>query len=125
MDINDVTIGQNRTMPLATLMKQKEQELSDIEIGKKVRISWLKYQEYVAENTPLWQQEGDKLRDKRKAQKISQKELSQYIGICPQTLAKLEKGEPVRSRKMMKQSYETSCELITLKREQTLNSIEN
>ena len=36
MDINDVTIGQNRTMPLATLMKQKEQELSDIEIGKKV-----------------------------------------------------------------------------------------
>ena len=125
MDINDVTVEQNGTMPLATLMKQKEQELSDIEIGKKVRISWFKYQEYVAENTPLWQQEGDELREKRKAKKISQKELSEHVGVCPQTLAKLEKGEPVRSRKMMKQSYETSCELITLKREQTLNSIEN
>lgn len=125
MDINDVTVGQNGIMPLATLMKQKEQELSDAEIGKKVRISWFKYQEYVEENTPRWQQEGITLRDKKKAQKISQKELSQYIGICPQTLAKLEKGEPVRSRKMMKQSYETSCELITLKREQGSNSIEN
>ena len=104
-------------------MAQKEQELSDSE----VRISWIKYQEYVEENTPPWQQEGTKLREKRKARKIShsQKELSQCIGICTQTLAKLEKGEPVQSRKMMKQSYETSCELITLKREQGLNSIEN
>ena len=125
MDINDVTVGQNENMPLPAFMAQKEQELSNSEIGRKVRISWFKYQEYVEENTPLWQLEGIRLREKRKARKISQKELSQYIGICTQTLAKLEKGEPVRSRKMMKQSYETSCELITLKREQGLNSIEN
>ena len=125
MDINDVTVGQNENMPLPAFMAQKEHELSDSEIGRKVRVSWFKYQEYVEENTPLWQLEGIKLRGKRKARKISQKDLSQCIGICTQTLAKLEKGEPVRSRKMMKQFYETSCELIKLKREQGLNSIEN
>ena len=72
---------------------------------------------YVAENTPLWIKEGAQMRARRESQKISQAELSELVGVCTQTLGRLEGGKPVKRRNMMKKSYDTAINFILLRRE--------
>ena len=55
---------------------------------------------------------------------VTQKRLSDLIGISSQTLGRLEKGEPVRSRRMMKESSLTALNLVELQRKQTVSRLE-
>ena len=54
---------------------------------------------------------------------ISQRELAAGIGVSAMTVGKYEKGKPVRSRKMLRQSGIGVMELTQLKREKELNEI--
>ena len=90
--------------------------ISNEELGRRVKESHLKYLQRVEENTPLWQQEGAQMRARRESQKISQAELSELVGVCTQTLGRLECGKPVKRRNMMKKSYDTAMNFILLQR---------
>ena len=98
-------------------------EISDSELGAKVKAAYQKHLEHIEAMTPTWQTEGRDFRKVREDLKISRRELSQHIGISDQVIAKFEKGLSVRSRNMLKQSYSTSLELIQLKRNNFVNSI--
>ena len=60
------------------------------------------------------------MRARRESQKISQAEVSELVGVCTQTLGRLECGKPVKRRNMMKKSYETAMNFILLRREMDL-----
>ena len=98
-------------------------EISDSELGAKVKDAHQKHLDYVEEMTPTWQAEGLEFRAVREDLKISRRELSDYIGVCDQVIAKFEKGLSVRSRNMLMHSFKTSLELIQLKRNNFVDSI--
>lgn len=91
----------------------EETLISDKSLGRKIKCAHEKHLENVKKNKPLWEEEGRKLRDKRELHEISRLELSEWIGICEQTIAKLESGRYVRSRKILVGSYKMAIELIT------------
>ena len=92
-----------------------DRDISNALLGKRVREAQDRHRLYVAENTPLWRQEGAQMRARRESQKISQAELSELVGVCTQTLGRLEGGKPVK-RHMMKKSYDTAMNFILLQR---------
>ena len=94
--------------------------ISNEELGRRVKESHLKYLQRVEENTPLWIKEGAQMRARRESQKISQAEVSELVGVCTQTLVRLECGKPVKRRDMMKKSYETAMNFILLRRKMDL-----
>ena len=91
--------------------------MTDEDLGRLIRENQMKRRKYIEENTPLWIKEGAKMRARRESQKISQKELSELIGVCPQTLGRLENGKPIIRRYSVQKSYQTAMELISLRRE--------
>lgn len=97
--------------------------MSDEALGAKLRRNMEKRREYVAQQTPFWQKEGALMQATRTGMGISQREVSEMIGVSTQTLRKLERGQSVRSRKMMKQSYETAIDFINLKRTLSLQQL--
>lgn len=86
-------------------------DITDEELGARIKANHEKYLERVALQTPQWIQEGLKL-----------KEISENVGVSSQVVAKLEKGKPVRSRKMLKQSYQTALKFIQLQRSNIVNN---
>ena len=92
--------------------------MSNEALGAKLRRNMEKRREYVAQQTPFWQKEGALMQATRTGMGISQREVSEMIGVSTQTLRKLERGQSVRSRKMMKQSnvliksYENGLQFI-------------
>ena len=97
-----------------------DRNISNALLGKRVREAQDRHRIYVAENTPLWINEGAQMRARRESQKISQAEVSELVGVCTQTLGRLEGGKPVKRRDMMKKSYETAINFILLRREMDL-----
>lgn len=91
-------------------------EISNSELGAMIRDAHQKHLEYVESMRPIWEEEGRELRNIRENLNISRNEISERVGVCTQVIAKFEKGKSVRSRNMLKQSYQTSLELIQLKK---------
>lgn len=83
-------------------------DISNFELGAKVKVAHQKHLERLETMRPLWATEGLNFRGIRENLKISRRELSRHIGISDQVIAKFEKGQFVRSRNMLKQSYKTS-----------------
>lgn len=100
-----------------------ENFINNEELGAKVKAAHQKHLEHIETMTPTWQAEGHDFRNVRENLNISRRELSHYVGVCAQVIAKFEKGLSVRSRNMLKHSYSTSLELIQLKRNNFVNSI--
>lgn len=75
-----------------------------------------KRQEY-QENKRRWEKEGSNAQRQRVALKISRRELAKKIGFCDKTIAKYEKGLPIRKRKIMEVVFQTGLECIALKRQ--------
>ena len=124
MESNDVVVGKQSTMPLAAFIARYDESVSDTELGAKLRESQKRYQEYVEANRPIWKEEGIMFKKVRETMGVTQRELSELIGISPQTLGRLEKGEPVRSRKMMIESSRTALNLVDLQRKEAVNRLE-
>ena len=119
----DLVLSSGEYMPRAVYMEKYGKEMSDAELGAFIRKSHEEYMRKVKENTPYWQQEGETFRKARQALEISQREMSEGMGISAITLGKYEKGKPVRSRKMLRQSGINVMELTQLKREKELDDI--
>lgn len=119
----DVVLDSGQYMPRAVYINKYGKEMSDAELGAVVRKNHKKYMKKVEENTPYWQEEGEAFRKARQALNISQRELAEGIGVSPITVGKYEKGKPVRSRKMLRQSGISVMELTQLKREKELKEI--
>lgn len=100
-------------------------EMSNEALGAKVRWNMEKRREYVAQQTPFWQKEGIIMQTTRTSMGITQRAVSELIGVSTQTIRKLERGQSVRSRKMMIQSYETAIDLINLKRTLSLEQLKS
>lgn len=102
-----------------------DRDISNALLGKRVRDAQDRHRLYVAQNTPIWIKEGAQMRARRESQKISQAELSELVGVCTQTLGRLEGGKPVKRRDMMKKSYETAMNFILLQRKMNLKKYES
>ena len=89
-------------------------------LGARVRRNVEKHRAYVEAHTPIWQKEGAVMQATRIGMGITQCAVSELIGVSTQTIRKLERGQSVRSRKMMKQSYETAIDCIEMKRKLSL-----
>ena len=90
--------------------------ISDAELGAKVKAAHIKHMENVERNTPKWKDMGRKYKTLRQNLNITQKQISEYVGVSPQVVAKFEKGKSVRSRNMLQQSYSTAMTLIQIQR---------
>lgn len=119
----DVILSSKECIPRAVYMNKYGKEMSDAELGAFIRKSHEEYMKSVEENTPYWQEEGETFRKARQALNISQRELAAGIGVSPMTVGKYEKGKPVRSRKMLRQSGINVMELTQLKREKEWKEI--
>lgn len=75
-----------------------------------------KRQEY-QENKRIWEKDGSEVQRQRVALKISRRELAKRIGFCDKTIARYEKGLPIRNRRIMEVVYQTGLECIALKRQ--------
>lgn len=91
-------------------------DISNEELGEKVKAAHLNHLLYIQAMRPSWLAEGRNFRKVREDLKVSRRELSTYIGISDQVIAKFENGQSIRSRTMLKHSYKTSLQLIQLKR---------
>lgn len=89
-----------------------EKEVSNDYLAEKLRESYNRYKEYVEENTPLWRKEGVEMRNKREEQGISQRYLGELVGVSSQTIARMEQGKPVRSRKLLVTACRTIMDYI-------------
>ena len=119
----DVILSSGECIPQAVYMNRYGEEMSDEELGALVRKNHKKYMKMVEENTPQWQEEGEEFRKARQALNINQRELAEGIGVSAMTVGKYEKGKPVRSRNMLRQSGINVMELTQLKREKELKEI--
>ena len=119
----DVVLNSGQYMPRAVYINKYGKEMSDAELGAVVRKNHREYLKTIEKNTPLWQQEGETFRKARQALNISRREIADGIGVSPMTVGKYEKGKPVRSRKMLRQSGINVMELTQLKREKELREI--
>lgn len=99
-------------MTIYSLLSEENKTVSNDYLAEQLRESYRRYKKYVAKNTPLWQQEGAEMRAIREEQGISQKYLGELVGVSSQTIAKMEKGKPVRSRIMLITSCKTVMKLL-------------
>ena len=76
-----------------------------------------RHQQYVEEHRAEWGAKGEEYRRGRESRNISRDCISEFIGVSPQTLSKLEKGKSVRSRRMLEQSFQTALRCIDLERQ--------
>ena len=119
----DVVLNSGQYMPRAVYINKYGKEMSDAELGAVVRKNHREYLKTIEKNTPLWQQEGETFRKARQALNISRREIAEGIGVSPITVGKYEKGKPVRSRNMLRQSGISVMELTQLRRDKELNGI--
>ncbi len=96
--------------------------ISNEELGARVKAAHIKHLERVEQQTPLWKITGKQFKNVRQSLNITQKQISNCVGISSQVIAKFEKGEPVRSRNMLEQSYKTALEFIQFKRSAAINA---
>ena len=81
-------------------------------LGAIVRKNIEAHQAYVEQQTPIWKEEGKDLWNRRIARGITQQTMSERIGVCTQTISKLENGKSVRSRKLMQHAYGMALDLV-------------
>lgn len=66
-------------------------KISNEALGAKVRRNMEKRREYVAQQTPFWQKEGAAMQATRTGMGISQRAVSELIGVSTQTLINLKR----------------------------------
>ena len=90
--------------------------ITNEELGAIVKASHEKHLERVALMTPQWVEEGTQFKNIRQQLHITQKQISEYVGVSDQVVAKFEKGKPIRSRNMFRHSYQNAITLIQAQR---------
>ena len=81
-------------------------------------MAWSKVQcnEYIKRMKPVWRKVGEKLRRMREGLRISRHAIAETIGAADSVIMRLEKGEVIRRRPVIEQSFKMAVELIQYKR---------
>jgi len=99
------------------------EESTALLIGKRVLASQERYRQYVEEHTKEWQDTGTKLRNARDTLNFSRRQMRSLIGISEATIARLERGLPIKARNIVEHAYRTALRLVQLQRQQALTTI--
>ena len=119
----DIFLKKNKYIPINAIVEQHKDRISDAALGALVRKNHALYNQVVADNIELWKEEGESFREARCALNISRNDIAKNIGVCPATIGKYEKGQPVRSRNILRRSGITAMELIQFQRNSKLEDI--
>lgn len=107
MDENDVVINKsNLCMPVHAYINKYGDLISDAQLGAAVRRNHEEYERRMEETRPEREAEGRVLRALREQLRIPRTEMARQMDISPQTINNFEKGEPIRSRKVIKKFYD-------------------
>jgi len=87
-------------------------------IGTKIIEGNIRRDEEILKMESNWTREGAELRKIREGLKISRRELSRLTHVSESVYARLEKGEYIRRRKAIVQTYITMMRCIPLMRKQ-------
>lgn len=87
-------------------------------IGEQVMANWAKRRQFIEAMTPAWTREGAELRKMREGLKISRAELSKHTKVSTSVYARLEKGQPIKRREAVVQTFKTMLRCIPLMRKQ-------
>ena len=107
------------------MLKEKINDLTDAELGAKVREAHKKHERYKEIMKPTWQQEGKELRAIREGLRIPRRKVSECLGTCLDVVAKLEKGEYIQRRNLVKNSYITALNYLQMLRESSNNNLKH
>lgn len=80
-------------------------------------------QAFIAANQPQWKQTGLILKAMRFALEVSQKTIGDKIGVSVSVIAKLERGKPIKRRRLVETSYRTALEAIKLEKQKSLDNL--
>lgn len=92
-------------------------------IGKRVLASQDRHRKHIQEHTKEWQDTGTKLRNARDSLNVSRRQMRSLIGISEATIARFERGLPVKARNIVEHAYRTALRLVQLQRQQALMTI--
>ena len=99
------------------------EESTALLIGKRVLASQERHRKYVEEHTKEWQDTGAKLRNARDSLHVSRSQMRTLIKISEATIARLERGLPIKARQIVEAAYCNALRLIQLQRQQALMAI--
>ena len=99
------------------------EESTALLIGRRVLASQERYRKYVEEHTKEWQDTGTKLRNARDSLNVSRSQMRTLIKISEATIARLERGLPIKARKIVEAAYGNALHLTQLQRQQALTAI--
>ena len=78
---------------------------------------------FVRKMTPIWIEEGKKMRYIRDGLCISRREISELIGFSTSTVASFEAGNPIRNRWYFEKAYRLAIKYIQIIRREIANDI--
>ncbi len=93
-------------------------------IGERVMEHQEQRNQFIEAMTPAWTREGAELRKIRESLKISRAELRRYTDVSESVYARLEKGQPIKRREAVVQTYKTMMRCIPLMRKQDAGLIQ-
>ena len=99
------------------------ENISDEELGAKIKKSHQRHLENVKAHSAIWKKEGQKYRSTRESLKITQKEISENIGACVAVVSKFEHGKYVRSRNMLSHAYKLAMKNIQNERNAIMEGV--
>ena len=70
-----------------------------------------------------WQNTGTRFRNARDALNISRRQMRPLIGISEATIARFERGRPIKARTIVEAAYRTALRLVQLQQQMSLINI--
>ena len=100
-----------------------EEESTALLIGNRVLASQARHRQYIAEHAQEWQNTGTRFRNARDALNISRRQMRPLIGISEATIARFERGRPIKARTIVEAAYRTALRLVQLQQQMSLINI--
>lgn len=92
-------------------------------IGANVLAAQEKKKEYIKKNSKKWKQEGNRLRKIREKLRISRNQVKKHVGCAYSVLTRLERGQYIKRRNVIVQSYITALNYLSLRGISALESL--
>lgn len=81
-------------------------------------------EEFILANQAQWERNGRILQEMRLALEVSQKEISNRIGVSASVISRLERGDTIQRRRLVETSYRTALEAIQLAKQKILDKLD-
>lgn len=111
MDKNDIATNKsNLFLPLHAYIDKYGNSISDAQLGATIRKNHEEYKRRMEAERPQRVAEGRHLKELREQLRIPRTEMAHQMGLSAQTVRNFEKGEPVRSRRVITRFYDRILE---------------